>query len=342
MKLRTAVATLDVIDLDGSDEAVYETIVAHQPASLDELRAHSGVAGPDLVQAVDRLEAKGLIGRASDDPQRLIAWPPDVALEALLMQREERIAQARLQVARLAAIHQGKAPSSDHPTSVLELVSGRDAVLQRFTQLQQTCRTELRVIDKPPYAATDPDCNIAIEEELATRGVRVRAIYDPSGFASFHQLRGDVQASISAGVQARTLPEAPIKLVLADNRLAMLPLYAGDEVDSMVVVRPSVLLDALSALFEELWDRSLVLGLPDDDQPSAPSQVPTEEERRLLSLLTAGLSDEAIGRHLGISHRTMQRRMSALLKRLGATTRFQAGLRAIARDWLPIPPASHR
>ncbi|MFI6494765.1 hypothetical protein [Streptomyces sp. NPDC050564] len=48
-------------------------------------------------------------------------------------------------------------------------------------------------------------------------------------------------------------------------------------------------------------------------------------QRQLLHLLTSGLKDEAAARHLGLSLRTVRRRIAALMDRTGANTRFQAG-----------------
>jgi len=42
----------------------------------------------------------------------------------------------------------------------------------------------------------------------------------------------------------------------------------------------------------------------------------------------SGLTDEAIARQLGLSHRTVQRRVAAFMADLGAHTRFQAGVKA--------------
>jgi hypothetical protein len=44
--------------------------------------------------------------------------------------------------------------------------------------------------------------------------------------------------------------------------------------------------------------------------------------------LLSGFTDEAIARQLGTSHRTVQRRVAALMADLGAQTRFQVGVRA--------------
>jgi DNA-binding NarL/FixJ family response regulator len=50
------------------------------------------------------------------------------------------------------------------------------------------------------------------------------------------------------------------------------------------------------------------------------------DETRLIRLLAAGLGDDAIRRALGVSPSTVHRRIRDLMHRLGATTRFQAGL----------------
>ena len=49
----------------------------------------------------------------------------------------------------------------------------------------------------------------------------------------------------------------------------------------------------------------------------------------------AGLKDEAAARQLGVSLRTVHRRTSVLMAELDARTRFQAGLLAARRGWLP-------
>ncbi|OII66403.1 LuxR family transcriptional regulator [Streptomyces sp. CC77] len=59
-----------------------------------------------------------------------------------------------------------------------------------------------------------------------------------------------------------------------------------------------------------------------------------EQQRELLSLLAAGLKDEAIARRLGVHVHTARRRITRLLDALDARTRFQAGARATARGWL--------
>ncbi|WP_406385668.1 response regulator transcription factor [Streptomyces sp. NBC_01618] len=61
---------------------------------------------------------------------------------------------------------------------------------------------------------------------------------------------------------------------------------------------------------------------------------PTNESRQLLSYLSAGLTDESIARELGVSERTVARRIVRLQEMLGARTRFQLGVQASRRGWL--------
>jgi DNA-binding NarL/FixJ family response regulator len=54
----------------------------------------------------------------------------------------------------------------------------------------------------------------------------------------------------------------------------------------------------------------------------------------LLRQLAAGAKDEQIARTLGLSLRTVRRRVAGLLIELGVDTRFQAGVEAVRRGWL--------
>lgn len=69
----------------------------------------------------------------------------------------------------------------------------------------------------------------------------------------------------------------------------------------------------------------------------------SERERELLVLLSAGCGDDSMAVQLGISVRTVRRRISAIMTRLGARSRFQAGAKAAHEGWLvPRRPQSVR
>lgn len=51
-------------------------------------------------------------------------------------------------------------------------------------------------------------------------------------------------------------------------------------------------------------------------------------------MLDAGLTDRAVAIQLGLSMRTVQRRVRALMDRTGVDTRFRLGAEAVQRGWI--------
>jgi DNA-binding CsgD family transcriptional regulator len=136
---------------------------------------------------------------------------------------------------------------------------------------------------------------------------------------------------VEHGEDARVLADLPVKLMIGDDRTALLvpePDRVG--VDESLVVHAGGLLNAFAGLFETLW----TLGVPVSGGRGPLAEPLSEQDRRIVSLMAAGVTDDAIARRLSLSRRTVSRRIGELLERLGATTRFQAGVQAAHRGWL--------
>jgi DNA-binding NarL/FixJ family response regulator len=88
---------------------------------------------------------------------------------------------------------------------------------------------------------------------------------------------------------------------------------------------------SLASLFEQTWETAVPLGAA---RERTPEEGITPGEQELLKLLASGLTDEAAGKRLGVSLRTVRRQMAGLMERLNATSRFEAGLKAAQRGWL--------
>lgn len=333
-------AELAAVGLSPSEESVYELLVDRSPATLSELLAVWGGADslPDVLAG---LESKGLVIRVPGTADQVAALAPDVALEALLVTAEERLHLAREEARQLAETYRTRSLSPGR--TVVELVTGRAELRQRVAQVQRAAHQEMRCLNRPPYV--DRSGTVATELEFLARGVAIRNVYDRSAVEQPGTL-AKIERLTGAGGQARVLPSVPLKLFLADERLALVALQpqpaagppvnrppAADEIDAALVIFPSGLLEALSNLFEGLWSRAL---------PIAPTARPAEpEQQRLIALLLSGLTDRAIARQLGIGHRTAQRRIAALMHHLGATTRFQAGVKAALDAGRSSGPGTH-
>lgn len=325
---------LEIVGLDASAQTVYELLVDNPPTTFDDLRGQTGLAEPQLRSMLEKLESLGLITRTAQ--RTFTAAAPDVALEILLLEQQERIKHARLYAERLSSRYLRAAAGWD-PAELVEVIIGADAVAQRVEQFLRSTSTEICFIDKHPYVVA-PKVLAPVEARMLERGIAFRAVYDTAGLAT-RSMQAEVEPAIARGEQARVVPEAPVKLILSDGRRALLPLQSDPTmVESVIAVHPSALLDALGALFEVLWRTAAPL--PTSETGAAAVEAISPEDLRLIGLLTAGLPDQVIARQLGLSYRTFQRRLGALIELLGARTRFQAGLQAAFRGLVPDPSSS--
>ena len=209
------------------------------------------------------------------------------------------------------------------PEEIVEVVTTRDATLQRWEQLQRSARREVRSFDRPPYA-TNVLINEAERDGLAD-GISFRAVYAREGLELPGRLEA-MQRLVAAGEQVRVTADLPVKMFLADDAMGLIPLERpdrADSADSALVIHSSSLLDTLSALFEAIWATAVPVRFGDDEAEAVGDDG--DQRRMLLGLLAAGLTDEAIGRQLGWHPRTVQRHVRRLMTELGAQTGSRRG-----------------
>lgn len=313
---------LSVLGIGIVEERLYRALLVNPRSHMSELAAKIGVTVPRARQAARTLHRVGMVsGRAGDNGEFLPA-SPDVAVGALISRRQQDLEQARLFAMQL--LDDFRAGSRfGPPTHVVEVLTDQEAIGRLASQLMRSATNEIIMFDKPPYLGSpdNPD-----EFDALARGVRWRAVYSvesldvPGQLARLERLR-------RAGERARVSAEVPVKLLIADRRLALLP-GALDEpsvVSTAILVHPGSLLIALGMLFDSVWER----GLRPDLSPAGPSDGEAEtRDRTLLPLLAAGMKDEAIARQLGVSLRTVRRWIAGLMSDYGVVTRFQLGVAA--------------
>lgn len=163
--------------------------------------------------------------------------------------------------------------------------------------------------------------------EALGRGVDVRAVYHSGVFASADAI-AIAEQCIAAGEQARVFPVVPVNLMILDDLALMNVSYNIDEPIHLALARSRRVVQAWRAIFDSYWQ----LALPLD--PRGPLVDAAQDFRQLVRLLSLGLTDRAIARELGVSERTIGRRVTKLQEHLGADTRFQLGLQLATRGWV--------
>ncbi|WP_030490700.1 helix-turn-helix transcriptional regulator [Micromonospora chokoriensis] len=320
---------LSAFGLTELEEKVYLELVRGRAATAAELAPRVAAPVAELDHALDALARAGLVrlvaGRAG-------AAPPDLAIESLLNQRVRELQEARVGLWNWLR-QQRPAEAMDQDVQV---VVGVPAIMQAFDQCLRGAQEEILGFDRPPYAAVLHDN--PTEVEMLGRGIDFRVVYDRRGLerpgAAAH-----IGRFVAAGEQARVATNVPGKLAVADRRVALISFSTPDESIEpwALLVRGATWVQVLVALFTEVWDRATPLRLApasavvDDVERQS---MPTPTDRQILSLLMTGLPDKAVASQLGISLRTVQRRLRQLMDATGSATRMQLGWFVARNDWL--------
>lgn len=161
--------------------------------------------------------------------------------------------------------------------------------------------------------------------EQIEAGRRSRAIYPARILQEAPQV---LVARARMGEEIRVVAEVPTRLVVLGASHALVPETLGIVSERRLLIRQGGLVRGLAGLFELIWDRSATV--PGLEHGEARPDL----RRLLLQQLADGAKDEQIARTLGLSLRTVRRRIAGILSDLGVDSRFQAGVEAVRRGWL--------
>jgi DNA-binding CsgD family transcriptional regulator len=326
------------IGLDETTSQVLEALAADSrcTGTVESVAECAAVPRARAARALSTLVELGLASRAVDS-ERFAASPVEAALGAMVAARRQELARAET-AARALALRATRQQQRVDPEQVVSVITGSRQIRAVQEQLLRTAQHTVRTLDRPPYVTPPAYSSTSsvvdpLQPELLDRGIAFRTVYDAALLDDAGSL-GRIRSELSSGEQGRVLADLPVKLMVADESLALLPLL--DPVEhgepAALLLRPSVLLDSLVTLFEALWRAAIPLVLTGDDGAAPAGEDP--ELRRLVELLAGGLTEERLARLLGISDRTVRRRLAAIRESLGVSTMFQAGVAAARQGWI--------
>lgn len=319
---------LESLGLTEAEESCYRALLEHQGASESELAALLGSGRAAVGTLLRELESKGLVSRTPGKRPSYVPARPDIALESLLLTRRGELDRVRVEIAALLDTYRRGMPKEI--VQPVDLVTGEEAIRERWAQVQRSARREVRLFDKPPYVMSPGRPN-PVEMELLERGIAYRVIYDSMSFDVPGKL-DSARACAERGEQGRVVDGLPMKLIIADHDMALTHDISEHVLEDAVIVHPHALLQALDHLFEGVWDRAVPLPFARDAAEGV--EGPDEQDRAILALLAAGSNDAAIAHRLGIGIRTVRRRLAGLEDLAGAATRFQLAIAAVRRNWI--------
>ncbi len=320
----------ELFDTDSLYGRTYAALIQRPRSGLTELSADLGLSAEMVADALNVLcEWQAVVRIESDGVVVWDAHAPEALSEAESRRRQAETTRMHAAAARLGETFRSVRRSARGDGTVVPMYETREMVAE-FEDLQRNARKTIRLVERGPYVCDDEKAERLFELKAARidAGVRYQLLYQDTIYQDPDRLRHAL-AVTAAGAQARTLPDPPIKVIIADGERASVMLHHDERRGDPMGLRigPSPSLDMLIRVFDVLWS----LSAPISVNPSEPLD---ERDRAILTLMGLGATDDTIARRLGMSRRTVVRRTASLLERLGASTRFQAGVQAIRRGWL--------
>jgi DNA-binding CsgD family transcriptional regulator/DNA-binding MarR family transcriptional regulator len=322
-----AAAMLTALGASDPEDRSYQYLATIDSATSAEICGATGLTEAQTRAALDGLVQRGLVSQTSDESPRYVASSPGT-VDAMIANRLVELRKAQEALDSLANKRRtGRlAPEA---AGAIELITGAQALRHHALHLIRTARIEVIGMMKPPTLAVQSSERVMPAESVANRAIfETGALESPGALDAIRAgLRG-------GGDEVRVHSKVPLKMLGADRSVALIPLSLRDSAPASLLVYQSPVLDAILALFEYVWDSSVRLDLINGRADHRPDSTLSPEDRQLLSLLLAGLTDEAIAAHFRVSVRTVQRKVHALMEVANVRTRMQLAWEAARQDWL--------
>lgn len=227
-------------------------------ATTRELASLTGVPRTAMYQVLEGLHSKGLAERLAQDGPAV--WAPaerediflrlDAEPRAELEQRLRRYDDESGRIRDLLVEAFPPAPDVTRPH--IHVLHRAVHVKQAYDRIVRDAREDLVMFTRPPYATRAGYVNPAVLDMLR-RGVKTRVLYqegdddDPS-FVTYRK----------HGVEARVAAHLPVKLVVADGRVALVVLTDPSEVGypTTMLIDHHGYASVHARYFEDLWGAS--------------------------------------------------------------------------------------
>jgi DNA-binding Lrp family transcriptional regulator len=299
--------------------------------TYDVLAGLVGASVPEVAERVGRFADAGLVEVRSDT---VVASAPERALARLIEDEGLRLRSVQDQLDALQRMLPGLTAEHMLARQPRGAVVGvetvhHDDVIDVVRSLTSRSTGDLMWLRPDQWRVPAGPAIDDLVQELLRAGRRSRVIYPARVLEEAPEM---VRRRAALGEHVRVLAEVPGRLAVMGSSAALLPNRFDLADEQLLIIRQPSLVTSLSLLFEALWERAMTVpGLEADDDDGA---VRASDRRLLLDQLARGSKDEQIARTLGLSLRTVRRRVADVLDELEASSRFQAGVEAVRRGWL--------
>ena len=316
-------------------DLVYRTLVTFGPGTRRNLGTELAMPLRRIDDALAELLAAGAVTSSADARsatrrnQTWAAAPPDLVVAALRARRlsladERAVAESHRRVVRRLRDQLGalalplSAPAlggllDDH----VRYLPTRELTRARYAELLPGRRETLTINPEQAFDAESARTGAEFDRRLILQGTRMRILGVPP--ADRDTL--DPAETHHPAYQVREALRVPLKLVVLDRSVALLPADPERIERGYVEIGHPAVVTALAGLFERHWTEAA-----DPCVGAVTPIVLSAREQTLVDLLALGHTDVTAASHLRISARSVTNTLRRLMDRLGVENRFQLGL----------------
>jgi DNA-binding CsgD family transcriptional regulator len=300
-------------------------------ANLPLLCAKLELSQDETEARLERLREMGFLAFHWDDSGDEYPMDPALTLERLAAKRQSMIGDLtreldsdRLRASEFISDYNKFLIQNVMPD--VEILDSADKANLRMQRFHPTGSVWL-MSKSPKGPITSPNENFP-DKHILERGIECRYLLEES------QLKARGARDYLAYMQemegkVRFVPSIPFKLVIFDGESVAMNLDP-DNYDAGAVVHHSKAVVRMAVeMYEHYWrfaDRQY-------ERTPAPGEL-SGQESEFLWFLVRGATDEQVARRLGVSMRTVRRMAAKLSEQVGASGRFELGVRAAQRGWV--------
>ena len=311
MPRRVPVSVMTALGFPPAVDRLYERVLPQSGRELVSV-AQALLRSPEELRADLAPLLDNEIVRIEDS--RVFVESPAQAVARLLADQAGDAARARRRLDALAAavpfLTAGAArpaPGEVHDVTPIdgEISSGGQPVALIAALMAQS-KGDILWLRPDQWRIPREDAMREVLRDVIASGRRSRAIYPAR---ALHEAPDTLRARAEIGEQIRVLPDLPTRMFIIGTTHAVLPEPLGFTDEPRSLVRQQGLVEALILLFELMWERAAPV--PSLDRGEARPDL----RRFLLQQLASGAQDEQVARTLGLSLRTVRRRVADVLDR---------------------------
>ena len=319
----------DEEEAEGVVTRIFLAVLQHPDPSRALLVAQ-GMKSPLVDHSLEVLGSRGLVRLHPGG--RIEVIPPDISLPALALDYERRARESRSAAHELAQVYfQARSASRTPDVGTVRILNSLDEIAAVTAEAVAAGTQQVRSFRSLSPRTRAIFASPLHSHEEPTRGVSgnqldYTTVYDTK-VLEIHGALEILEARERGGERFRFTSSVPFSGVIVDEAAAIIDVSAFDPSGfGSALIRARSMVLALIALSDHLWD----LGSP----LNVGGMATERRDQMILALLAAGAPDATIARQAGVSQRTVERRVRALMDQLGAGTRFQAGVQAARRGMI--------